>query len=305
MGSTIAWSNTTGASLGTQAYDPYGQPQAWSGPRYAYTGQLMIGEAQLYDYKARAYAPGLGRFMQTDPAGYVSDLNPYAYAANDPLDFSDPSGLDGDTDCGIIGGLCLSGLTITPGTPTLEELTITPETLTWDNLEFLNDPVVSSDGATNLSGLIIIGHKPPLILPPIRLRLSLPNIRIAACKAAQQLAQWSSNDSGVAKKAAIVAIVASGRKTLPIAEAAFAIGKVFGATSVVERVLAGVTAGAATGKWGYLTFAAAAQGGSAASANRDTAGGPLSGSVGDLAHSIGDDLVDAVGERVAPNPCRN
>jgi RHS repeat-associated protein len=91
--STIAWSNGSGAAVGTQAYDPYGQPQAWSGPRFAYTGQLMIAEAQLYHYKARAYDPALGRFLQTDPAGYASDVNSYAYAGNDPVDGIDPSGM--------------------------------------------------------------------------------------------------------------------------------------------------------------------------------------------------------------------
>src|ERR1700678_2702519 len=76
-----------------QAYAPYGQPQAWSGPRFSYTGQLMIAEAQLYHYKARAYDPALGRFLQTDPAGYISDVNPYAYVGNDPVDGVDPSGM--------------------------------------------------------------------------------------------------------------------------------------------------------------------------------------------------------------------
>lgn len=94
LGSTIAWSNATGGSLGTLAYDPYGQPSAWSGPRHAYTGQLMIPEAGLYHDKARAYSPGLGRFLQTDPAGMASDTNPYAYVGGDPLDGVDPGGMD-------------------------------------------------------------------------------------------------------------------------------------------------------------------------------------------------------------------
>jgi len=106
QGSTIAWSNGSGASLGTQAYDPYGQPSAWSGPRYAYTGQLMIPEAQLYHYKARAYDPALGRFMQTDPAGYQSDVNPYAYVGNDPIAGIDPSGMNGANPGACAGGGC-------------------------------------------------------------------------------------------------------------------------------------------------------------------------------------------------------
>jgi RHS repeat-associated protein len=102
LGSTIAWSNSTGGAIGTQAYDPFGQPQAWSGARFAYTGQLMLGEAQLYDYKARAYNPSLGRFMQTDPAGYQSDLNPYGYVGNGPLGLTDPSGMMGCWGCKVL-----------------------------------------------------------------------------------------------------------------------------------------------------------------------------------------------------------
>jgi hypothetical protein len=55
----------------------------------------MIPEGQFYHYKARAYYPVLGRFFQTDPAGYGSDVNWYAYARENPLNVSDPSGLDG------------------------------------------------------------------------------------------------------------------------------------------------------------------------------------------------------------------
>ena|GEM_PF-2457126 len=93
QGSTIAWSNGSGASLGTLAYDPYGQPSAWSGPRFAYTGQLSIAEAHLYDDKARAYSPALGRFLQTDPAGLAGGVNLYAYVGNDPVNGIDPSGM--------------------------------------------------------------------------------------------------------------------------------------------------------------------------------------------------------------------
>ena len=93
VGSIIAWSDLTGTAGATYAYDPYGNPPSWSGSRYSYTGQIMIPEAQLYHYKARAYDPGIGRFLQTDPIGYASDINAYAYVGNDPINFTDPTGL--------------------------------------------------------------------------------------------------------------------------------------------------------------------------------------------------------------------
>ena len=108
-GSIIAWSDSTGNPQAVYGYGPYGEPGAWSGSRYSYTGQLMIPEARLYNYKARVYDPGIGRFLQTDPSGYASNLNSYAYATNDPINGRDPSGLNIFDDVGnlfskIFGG---------------------------------------------------------------------------------------------------------------------------------------------------------------------------------------------------------
>jgi RHS repeat-associated protein len=93
--STIGLVDDTGAVTQTFAYEPFGLGQtsgAVDRARYQFTGRERDAD-WLYYYRARYYSPRLARFLQPDPLGRAGGANLYAYAANNPLSFVDPSGL--------------------------------------------------------------------------------------------------------------------------------------------------------------------------------------------------------------------
>jgi RHS repeat-associated protein len=101
QGSIVAVTNASGGGTATNTYDEYGIPGSGNTGRFQYTGQAWIPEVGIYHYKARAYSPVLGRFLQTDPIGYRDDMDLYAYVGDDPTDKGDPTGLMGP-DCSVI-----------------------------------------------------------------------------------------------------------------------------------------------------------------------------------------------------------
>lgn len=89
-GSVIGLADSGGA-VSVNRYDEYGVPAAGSSGRFQYTGQARMAPG-VYNYRARAYAPELGRFLQPDPIGYAAGANLYAYVGGDPVNLVDPRG---------------------------------------------------------------------------------------------------------------------------------------------------------------------------------------------------------------------
>jgi RHS repeat-associated protein len=95
--------DSSGTVVRTFGHFPYGEswyetgtPDKWKFTTYetdALTGETGLNYAQF-----RSYAPGQGRFMNADLLGpdlnAPQSLNRYTYVMNDPVNFSDPLGLD-------------------------------------------------------------------------------------------------------------------------------------------------------------------------------------------------------------------
>lgn len=94
LGSTRLLTTSAGASAGTASYSPFGQPTLVTGTASAlgYAGQYTDPQTGLQYLRARDYDPVTAQFLSRDPIEDETG-DPYAYAGNNPITNSDPSGL--------------------------------------------------------------------------------------------------------------------------------------------------------------------------------------------------------------------
>jgi RHS repeat-associated protein len=109
LGSTRVLSNSTGATVATYTYGPYGNLTGQTGTAtnpFQFAGAYSDSESGLIYLDARYYDPTTGQFTSVDPLQGVTQ-QAYSYAGDSPLDNLDLSGLG----CGIFDpGGCLNDL---------------------------------------------------------------------------------------------------------------------------------------------------------------------------------------------------
>jgi RHS repeat-associated protein len=95
LASVTSLSSLTGTLSNTYTYDTFGNLTASTGTLgnpFQYTARDYDSETGLFYYRARYYAPALGRFISEDPIGFVAGVNFYVYAADSPSNLIDPTG---------------------------------------------------------------------------------------------------------------------------------------------------------------------------------------------------------------------
>lgn len=94
LGSVRATSDDDGDLVGSVTFEPYGTPLAVDGAlsSFGFAGQYTDTESGLIWMRARFYDPATGQFISVDPLA-DSTFQPYAYADNNPVLFTDPTGL--------------------------------------------------------------------------------------------------------------------------------------------------------------------------------------------------------------------
>ncbi len=98
LGSVKGMVDSSGAIIGTQAYNSWGEIRYRDGaqpPSLGYTGEQNFADGTVH-LRARSYLPSQGRFLQRDSftgfADNAQSQNRYTYAHGNPINYSDPSG---------------------------------------------------------------------------------------------------------------------------------------------------------------------------------------------------------------------
>jgi RHS repeat-associated protein len=115
-GNIIGLTNSTGQLINQYAYTPYGTPTTSTGtaPNYFGFQSGYRDPSGLDHFGARYMDPAQGGWTQQDPLTQIGSLTQgdrYLYAADDPIDLSDPDGTSATDRCAIAAATILLACT--------------------------------------------------------------------------------------------------------------------------------------------------------------------------------------------------
>lgn len=95
LGSAALTLDDTGGWIRREEFTPFGQTSfgGFSRKRYRFASKERDEESGLDYVGLRYYAPWLGRWTSTDPAGMGASYNLYTYVNNNPANYTDPLGM--------------------------------------------------------------------------------------------------------------------------------------------------------------------------------------------------------------------
>lgn len=95
LGSITAITDGTATPVQTYSYDSFGVPKQTKPFRnsFMYAGKAYDLETGLTEMGARYYDPREGQFVQKDPISYYGGINMFSYVQNNPIGWTDPTGL--------------------------------------------------------------------------------------------------------------------------------------------------------------------------------------------------------------------
>jgi RHS repeat-associated protein len=135
MGNTLFLTGASGAITDSYAYSPYGELLASTGSSdnpHTFAGRYgaLSLESNLYSMRRRVYDGATGSFLSRDTVARLDPrlINPYQYAAGNPLAFVDKTGEDpsatgttaGDVASGAITGVAQASSVAAPAAQHLE-----------------------------------------------------------------------------------------------------------------------------------------------------------------------------------------
>jgi RHS repeat-associated protein len=97
LGTPQKMTDQNGALVWDAVYRPFGEAEQITGPAsnpQRFPGQVYDPETGFHYNYFRDCAPGLGRYVESDPIGLRGGVNTYGYVGGNPKRYTDPHGLD-------------------------------------------------------------------------------------------------------------------------------------------------------------------------------------------------------------------